>query len=159
MNTIIQPTLSSCGPTAILNLGLKLGIKLNFKSLKKDCRTDKDGTFHKDLLKTVSNYFIFKEKKYKNFSSLKKDLYNNYIILGYDYNLKNGETEGHYALISLSNNNKIIAHNFYKRKDADQINYKNKNVFFRKQCILTEQEFREYQNIIGILVKKDNRLL
>lgn len=155
MNIKIQPTLSSCGPTSIFNIGIKRNLILNLNEIKKLCKTDRNGTYEKDFEKTLSKFFKYKKKHYNNFYDLKKDLLNNDIILGYDYFLPNGEMEGHYITCSLKKN-RVIGHNFYHKKDAHKIDYKNRVKYLKKNLFLNEKEFKNYKNIVAYLIKKNS---
>lgn len=154
MKIRVQPTLSSCGPISIYNIGILLNRKFEFEMLKKSCKTNHEGTDEYNFEKTLSKQFKYKKKKYKKISELKKDLKNNYIILGYDYFLDNKEQEGHYCVCELIGN-KVIAYNTYFNKDASQINLKTKNKYFKKYIILDYKEFNKYFNIIGYLISKE----
>lgn len=155
MKIIIQPTLSSCGPTSIVNIGFKRNLSLDLNEIKRMCKTDRNGTYDLHFEKTLSKFFKYNKKYYKKFSDLKKDLLKNDIILGYEYDLPNGEVEGHYITCSLKKN-QVIGHNFYYNKDAHKINYKNRAKYLKKNLVLNEKEFKKYRNIVAYLIKKDS---
>jgi ABC-type bacteriocin/lantibiotic exporter with double-glycine peptidase domain len=155
MKIKVQPTLSSCGPMSIYNIGILLNRKFDFKMLKKSCKTNHEGTDEHHFEKTLSKKFKYKKKKYYKISDLKKDLKSNYIILGYDYLLENKKQEGHYCVCELINN-KVIAYNAYFNKDASKINLKTKKKFWKQNIILDYKEFNKYFNIVGYLIPKEN---
>lgn len=153
MNIKVQPTLSTCGPTSIYNIGALLDIPLNFKELKKSCKTNYEGTYERDFEKTLNDCFYFKKKNYTKISDLKKDLKTNYIILAYDYLLEDGTPEGHYCVCDLEEN-KIVAYNSFYHKNASKINLKTKNKYLKKKVYFDHKEFSNYFNVVGYLIEK-----
>lgn len=153
MNIIIQPTLSSCGPVSIYNIAILKNIKLCLNKLKKQCKTDRNGTFSHDFENVLRKKFKYKKKEYTKLSELKKDLKNYYVILAYDYYLNKNELEGHYTVCQLKNNS-VISHNSYSIENASKINYKNRKKLLKREFVITREEFNKYYNIEAYLIPK-----
>lgn len=152
MNFKVQPTLSSCAPTSIFNLGVLNNKRFNLNQLKKECKTDRNGTDYVNFSKVLKKYFKYKVKKYNNISSIKKDLKQYHIILEYDYDL-GYEVEGHCVVLELINNN-VFAHSGFLFKNVYKIDYKTRTKYIKNYVKIDAKELKNYFNIKGYLVKK-----
>ena len=99
-----QPDDFSCGPVAIINAmkwrGQRASVRTHLKMLRKQCKTDRDGTFTERMDKVLRQYVSGVE--HIDGPSLK--LFNKYIDLGhaviisYAYTRNDGVEEGHFAM-------------------------------------------------------------
>ena len=138
-----QDSLSSCGPYSIYNFAKIYNKTLNLTSLKKECKTDKDGTFVSDFEKTLKKYFRNIKKSYLNINQIKSLCNKKPLIIGYEYYLSSGEIEGHFALIIGYKNKKFLMVNNYSLRDVNKIDSKNRNKLFKTTHWVSEKVFKE----------------
>lgn len=103
---INQPDDYSCAPTAIYNLGLLFGKRVNYKRIKKQAKcTKKSGTKWSDMDKLVERYL---KKKQFNFNKLNNPLLVNYRTqskLWCHSAIIISETKKYYIMVNKNRNN------------------------------------------------------
>lgn len=142
---VIQPTFSSCGPTAITNCSLLLKEIQNkmeyLHKAKEICKTDRNGTSDADMESALGKYFNYRKVGGNladiMFKQADKGLP---VILEYGYRLPNKKIESHYVTFVKIDKNYYLL-NYLNIMHLPDITYENYRQFMRhKSCDKTYVE-------------------
>lgn len=147
MDIIIQPNLSTCGPTAIYNsLVLEGRAKdVSVSRIKSECLCNYEGTSDKDMFRVIKKFWsnsIYYKKI--NLDIIDRSLSSgNKIIFGYDYLLGKKSMEGHFCLIYAKSKTHYRVSNFYWPSDAALINRRSKDKIIQRDIRIPIKKFNK----------------